>query len=1170
MISRKKWTFLWILVPILIVISVGFLFLQYFFDPSFYRKILQDSLTQTLGREVSIGEARVSLWGGVGVTFENFRIQDRSQTFDLIRSKRLSLKVKLLPLLRREIQWERVILDEPTLRLLRDSSGQFNFADGPLTREGLKEPYRRLVQALSTFFGGSIALKEGHLIFTDQSMGDPDLRTEIRSFNLQVSSVSYRDPFPFRISGRVVDPKREGRFSISGTVRNIPEGLDFSKGKIDAKVEIKEVDTSPFWPYLKQWLPMKTLAGILDLNGQYQGDFAGVFKTTAKMSLKEVVLDYPQVFSYVHTPNWLNLTLDADFKEKEVNVSHVSIELPEIWVKAKGKIYEIGTQEMGMEAEAQSSVFDLSYGKRLIPYRVIQPDVSDALFRAEGKGPVQILSVKLSGKMPEIDHCDELQNAHVLWVELKLDGVRIKLPWNLPAFDNLKGNLIFKNGHLNLKKIEGKVFHSTLENVRGAFVELLHTPTLQFESDGRFDLVDLASLAKTDLFPANVSEALSPFQIQSGKASYKLSVKGVIAPPYRIHHRGSYHLSSTRLTHLQVPFPLHVAEGWVEVSNEDLKWSETRVDFGQSSLLSNGSWKHGEGEAPLEVFIKGRVDVKNLFTLSQSPLFPEEVRLKAKEIEAPSGTGQLSLKLKSLSDPSRFFYEGEFAPRETSFRLKGTPLPLVFRGGTLSFSDRGIGFSKMRVQLLSSFLLLDGSMRDGKVSLSTRGFFDLKNLPSLLQFPLISDPVRSQGDAFLDLKGEAEVSMSLQGESDDLMKALKEGRVKLHGVSFSHRKVPLPLSQIEGTMFVSPEQFQFQMLKGRLGDTQIMVSGTIPRTSPSSGISSEAKRKISFQITSPLLDLDLFFPKKTEQASGSFEGIRETLLNWRIEGKMEADQVRYQGLFYQEFKMEMKTLDDKLRLYPFQFKGAGGDFWGEGWFQAAEKGIRFEIKPRISNMEARAFMRIISPRAREERVVYTGRFHLNKAELQGEGEDFQAMKESLNGSLRLELANGAIERNNILSKIFSILNVSQYFKGRIPDLKTKGLPFHQITADFQLRDGIASTEDFFVDSDAMRITGIGKIDLGKNQVDAKVGVHPFGTFDAVLSKIPIAGYILTGKDKAFLSFVYEVKGDLDDPKIEAIPIQSLGEGVFGIIKRLLETPIRPFQKRGDSSKTGKN
>jgi uncharacterized protein YhdP len=463
--------------------------------------------------------------------------------------------------------------------------------------------------------------------------------------------------------------------------------------------------------------------------------------------------------------------------------------------------------------------------------------------------------------------------------------------------------------------------------------------------------------------------------------------------------------------------------------------------------------------------------------------------------------------------------------------------------------------------------VLDGTVEEDKIRLSTKGSIDLRNLSSLLRFPRFSDWVRSQGDALLNSRGEAELSLRWQGETDDWMKALKEGRVNLKGVSFSHREFPLPLSQIEGSIFVSPERFQFQMLKGRLGETQITVSGQVPRSSPSGTAPLETKRQISFQVVSPLLDLDLFLPKKIDPAPTSLEGFREGLLNWQVEGKVEADQVKYQGLYYQELKMGMKTVDERLHVYPFQFKGAGGDFWGEGWFQAADKGIRFEIKPRISNMEARALTRIISRRAREGKVAYTGRFHLDKAELQGEGEDFQKIKESLTGSLRLELANGAIDRNNILSKIFSILNVSQYFKGRVPDLRTKGLPFQRVIANFQFKDGVASTEDFLVDSDAMRITGIGRVDLGRNQVDAKVGVHPFGTFDAFLSKIPVAGYILTGKDKAFLSFVYEVKGDLDDPKIEPIPIQSLGEGVFGIFKRLLETPIRPLKRANASTAT---
>src|SRR5208337_3318895 len=168
-------------------------------------------------------------------------------------------------------------------------------------------------------------------------------------------------------------------------------------------------------------------------------------------------------------------------------------------------------------------------------------------------------------------------------------------------------------------------------------------------------------------------------------------------------------------------------------------------------------------------------------------------------------------------------------------------------------------------------------------------------------------------------------------------------------------------------------------------------------------------------------------------------------------------------------------IDGTLFIRPFQFKSDEGDFWGEGWIKPAEKGISFEIKPRLSNMEATAFIRTLFQKEGEERVIVTGRVHIDKVELRGEGEDFQKVKESLNGELRFEIENGVIEKFNILSKIFSILNVSQLLKGRLPDLATKGLPFHQILANFHVKDGVATTDDFLVDSDAMRITLLGKI-----------------------------------------------------------------------------------------------
>jgi uncharacterized protein YhdP len=504
-------------------------------------------------------------------------------------------------------------------------------------------------------------------------------------------------------------------------------------------------------------------------------------------------------------------------------------------------------------------------------------------------------------------------------------------------------------------------------------------------------------------------------------------------------------------------------------------------------------------------------------------------------------------------------------PKEASLLLKGVSYPLKFREGAFSFSNLGVGFSKMKIQSGNSSFVLDGVIKEGNWSLSTTGSIDLKHLYSFLQSPLAPDPIRSEVDEIQELAGGTEVRLKWFGRIEEGINAIKEGKIQLKGVSFQHRKIPIPLSQIEGSFLFSPKQIQFVGLKGKLGDSPLALSGSISRNEQRRGLG----RSVSFQLSSSQLDLDPLFPKREEPTPTSFEKIREWLSNWSFEGKVDIGQGKYRAFHYQDLKAEMKTVDGKLFFHPFQSKTDGGDVWGEGWIQPTEKGIRFEIKPRVSNIEAKAFVRTFLQKGEEQKVLLTGRVYIDKVELRGEGENFQKVKESLNGSLRLEIENGVIEKFNVLAKIFSILNVSQLLRGRFPDLKTQGLPYHQIMANIHVKDGIASTEDFLVNSDAMKITIFGKVDLGKNLIDAKIGVHPLVTVDTVLSKIPIAGYILTGKDKAFLSYYYEVKGELDDPKIEAIPIKGLGEGFFGIIRRLLETPFRPFPKAPSPDKEKK-
>jgi hypothetical protein len=89
---------------------------------------------------------------------------------------------------------------------------------------------------------------------------------------------------------------------------------------------------------------------------------------------------------------------------------------------------------------------------------------------------------------------------------------------------------------------------------------------------------------------------------------------------------------------------------------------------------------------------------------------------------------------------------------------------------------------------------------------------------------------------------------------------------------------------------------------------------------------------------------------------------------------------------------------------------------------------------------------------------------------------------------------------------------------------------------------------------------VGHLNLRQNIIDAKVGVLPLVTVDTLLSKIPLIGYILTGKRKGLLVFYFDVKGPISDPAVSMISVTSVGDAILGIIGRTLTTPIRLFKK----------
>src|SRR4030042_2563962 len=102
--------------------------------------------------------------------------------------------------------------------------------------------------------------------------------------------------------------------------------------------------------------------------------------------------------------------------------------------------------------------------------------------------------------MEEINHCDALSNAHALSVEMKTDDTTLQLPWPVPALERLTSHLLFKNGHLQLKGVQGKVFRSTIEEANGVIYRLLHDSRLQVNVKGDVEAEDIPRILNQESF----------------------------------------------------------------------------------------------------------------------------------------------------------------------------------------------------------------------------------------------------------------------------------------------------------------------------------------------------------------------------------------------------------------------------------------------------------------------------------------------------------------------------------------------------------------------------------------------------------------------------------------------------------------------------------------------
>ncbi|MBC7962758.1 MAG: AsmA-like C-terminal domain-containing protein [Steroidobacteraceae bacterium] len=641
-------------------------------------------------------------------------------------------------------------------------------------------------------------------------------------------------------------------------------------------------------------------------------------------------------------------------------------------------------------------------------------------------------------------------------------------------------------------------------------------------------------------------------------------------------------------------------KGTIELKGKNFNLIGMSALFGTSPLKLDGSITEYNTDQPSDYPVK--MDI--------SPRGPEIAWLAglvgASKLEYSNSS---SLKLTGSGHHSAYRLSGEWDLRQAIYSFPGVVRKPSGSANQLAFSTI-IGKEETRLSSLSynlTPLILSGTalLRYGNQPYLG---FDLQTNPFQMSETL---PILSMWQQYQP-RGKVQAHIKGNGNPEDFGAMEYNGTIVLNAFSAQPGDKMKPVSGINGTITFRGNSLETSSISAHYGSSAVTMKGRIKSlNSPEAEIS----------LSSPeffLRDLDLA-PKHPDASirrlnaafsvrNGSYtfksvSGLSNSS-NFNISGVYLSGRTPEATLNVASTKLD---IDDLLIFAPVDNTTGRNDKPGTDYkiklqiddgnyrkLQFSKLNVTAQKESGtvyISDITARVFGGKVSAKGRVARMGSQGNRYdltidLNKVNadklltsldvskdvtgdltLHGDltvmGNNLADIKRSALGNIRLQMNDGKLRKFGTLSKVFSILNVSQLLKFQLPDMVSGGMPYNNITGSIAVKDGNVSSQDLFISSDAINISIIGSTDIVREEMNFTLGVQPLQTVDKVVNRIPIFGWLLTGKDKSFLTAYFEAKGKWSDPQVNAIPVKSMGKGVLNIFRRVFELPVKLFTDTGE-------
>ena len=355
------------------------------------------------------------------------------------------------------------------------------------------------------------------------------------------------------------------------------------------------------------------------------------------------------------------------------------------------------------------------------------------------------------------------------------------------------------------------------------------------------------------------------------------------------------------------------------------------------------------------------------------------------------------------------------------------------------------------------------------------------------------------------------------------------------------------IRDVKGQMAIDDKLIHIDNLSFKLGQSAFNLAGDITDL---------ALPKVTLALNSPYVGSDDFsrlislsYPKKEGSAPSAME----------LNATLKIDAGKFGDIDFKKLSAGLKYTQGVIDIETLEAGVFEGKFKAKGKVAILPGGQnRYDANISINRMSLEKLQSYLEIGNR----TVTGRLSLT-GDVSASGRNADDLKKTAAGTFKVRAEKGVMKKFSGLSKIFSLLNIYQMVKFKLPDMTTEGMTYNNITSNMSLKSGVISSDDFFIDSDSIQISGSGKIDYLKKKLDIIVGIHPLQTLDFIASKIPIAGWIITDEKGKLITVHFKVEGAWDNPDVTPVNVRSIGKGTLDIFRRIFQLPGKLITDTGE-------